>query len=165
MFDEIANQPDAKADHGPALQYLTFTLGDEVFAMDIRCVREIIQHGSMTMVPLMPDFVRGVINLRGSVVPVIDLRVKFGMGTPKYDRFTVVIMVMVGARVVGAVVDGVSDVMDVSAADWVPAPEMGADIDTSFLTGIAKQGDRLISLLEIERVVGMGAELEAALAA
>ena len=146
-------------------QYLTFTLGDEEYGIEILRVQEIKGYTAITPIPHAPPWIKGVMNLRGTVVPVVDLRVKFGMGTPKYDRFTVVIMVMVGARVVGAVVDGVSDVMDVSAADWVPAPEMGADIDTSFLTGIAKQGDRLISLLEIERVVGMGAELEAALAA
>ncbi len=159
--EQASNAAGKKDQH----QYLTFTLGDEEYGIEILRVQEIKGYSAVTSVAGAPPWIKGVMNLRGAVVPVVDLRVKFGIGVPKYDRFTVVIMVMVGARVVGAVVDGVSDVMSVSAADWGPPPEMGADVDTSFLTGIARQGDRLISLLEIERVVGMGAELEEALAA
>jgi purine-binding chemotaxis protein CheW len=146
-------------------QYLTFTIGDEEFGIEILRVQEIKGYTAITSIPHAPPWIKGVMNLRGTVVPVVDLRVKFAVGEPRYDRFTVVIMVMVGDRVVGLVVDGVSDVLDVAPKDWVPAPEMGEGVDTSYLTGIAKQEDRLISLLAIERVVGLGHELEEALAA
>jgi purine-binding chemotaxis protein CheW len=136
-------------------EYLTFTLGEEEYGIDILRVQEIKGYSAVTSIPGAPAWIKGVMNLRGTVVPVVDLRVKFGLGDPSYDRFTVVIMVMVGARVVGLVVDGVSDVLDVSASEKVPAPEMGAGVDTSFLTGIAKSNDKLISLLAIERVVGI----------
>jgi purine-binding chemotaxis protein CheW len=146
-------------------QYLTFTVGHQEYGLEILRVQEIKGYSAITAIPHAPSWIKGVMNLRGTVVPVVDLRIKFGQSDPQYDRFTVVIMVMVGARVVGPVVDGVSDVMDVAHSDWVPPPEMGAGADTSFLTGIAKQDARRVSLLAIERVVGMGHELEEALAA
>ena len=146
-------------------EYLTFTLGDEEYGIDILRVQEIKGYSAVTSIPNAPAWIKGVMNLRGTVVPVVDLRVKFGMSNPKYDRFTVVIMVMVGERVVGLVVDGVSDVLNVTGAEKVPAPDMGSGVDTSFLTGIAKSADRLISLLAIDRVVGMGEVTEAMQAA
>ena len=135
--------------------YLTFTLGDEEYGIDILRVQEIKGYSAVTPIPGAPPWIKGVMNLRGTVVPVVDLRVKFGLCLPSYDRFTVVIMVVVGARVVGLVVDGVSDVLDITDGETAPPPEMGAAVDTSFLTGIARSADRLISLLAIERVVGM----------
>ena len=105
---QIENEPTASTqDFGPGLQYLTFSLGDEVFAMDIRCVREIIQHGPLTIMPMTPDFVRGVINLRGIIIPVVDMRIKFALGEPVYDQFTVVIILKLKGAVTGAVVDAV----------------------------------------------------------
>jgi purine-binding chemotaxis protein CheW len=103
----------------------------------------------------MPPHIKGVMNLRGTVVPVTDLRIRFGMPAKEYDRFTVVIVVTSGRRVVGMVVDGVSDVLDIATSDVVPTPDLGHGIDTSCLTGMAKSGDRLISLLAIDRTVGI----------
>ena len=157
MFDEIANQPDATADHVPALQYLTFTLGDEVFAMDIRCVREIIQHGSMTMVPLMPDFVRGVINLRGSVVPVIDLQSRFGRARAQIGKKTCIIIfdsVSADEKVeLGLLVDAVSEVIDIAQANVEPAPQFGSSIRREFIHGIGKVGGEFIVILAPERAL------------
>ena len=142
-------------------EYLTFTLGDEEYGIDILRVQEIKGYSAVTPIPNAPPHLKGVMTLRGTVVPVVDLRVKFGMPSQPYDRFTVVIMVMVDERVVGLVVDGVSDVLNVADDEKVPPPEMGCDVDTSFLTGLAKSADRLISLLAIERVVGMKEVTEA----
>ncbi len=145
-------------------QYLTFSLGDEEYGIEILRVQEIKGYSAVTPIPNTPRYIKGVMNLRGTVVPVVDLRLKLGMPDAEYNRFTVVIMVTVGERVVGLVVDAVSDVFDIAAADIVPAPDMGAGVDTSFLTGMAKSEDRLISLLAIERIVGLGDVIELAAA-
>jgi purine-binding chemotaxis protein CheW len=136
-------------------QYLTFSLGQEEFGIEILRVQEIKGYSAVTPLPNLPPYIKGVMNLRGTVVPVLDLRAKFGMSDSEYTRFTVIIVVNVGSRVVGLIVDAVSDVMDVAGSELAPAPDMGADVDTSFLTGMAKSQDRLISLLAMERVVGM----------
>ena len=135
-------------------QYLTFRLGQEEYGIEILRVQEIKGYSAITPIPNTPMHVKGVMNLRGTVVPVMDLRVRFGLAEGVLDRFTVVIMVTAGSRVVGLVVDAVSDVLDIEASDMVPAPEMGQSVDTSFLTGMAKSEERLISLLAIDRVVG-----------
>ena len=144
-------------------QYLTFKLGQEEYGIEILRVQEIKGYSAITPIPNMPPHIKGVMNLRGTVVPVVDLRVKFGMARAEYDRFTVVIVVTVGTRVVGLVVDAVSDVLTVAAADRVPTPEMGYGVDTTFLTGMVKSTERLTALLAIDRVVGLEAfELAAA---
>ena len=157
MFEENANQPDAKLDHGPALQYLTFSLGDEVFAMDIRCVREIIQHSNMTMVPLMPAFVRGVINLRGSVVPVIDLQSRFGRARAQVGKKTCIIIfdaVNAEEKVeLGLLVDAVSEVIDIAQAHVEPAPQFGSSIRREFIHGMGKVGGAFIVILAPERAL------------
>ncbi len=135
-------------------QFLTFSLGQEEYGIEILRVQEIKGYTAITPIPNTPNHIKGVMNLRGTVIPVVDLRIKFGLADAEVNRFTVVIVVTVGDRVVGLVVDAVSDVLDVAASELVPAPEMGAGVDTSFLTGMAKSEDRLISLLAIERVVG-----------
>ena len=98
-------------------------------------------------------------NLRGTVIPVLDMREKFGLARGEYDKFTVTVVVTVGARIVGLVVDAVSDVLNVTPADIVPVPELADGVDTSFLTGMAKVGDAIVSLLDIEKVVGGTANL------
>jgi purine-binding chemotaxis protein CheW len=157
MFDDNVNQPGAKADHGPALQYLTFSLGDEVFAMDIRCVREIIQHSNMTMVPLMPEFVRGVINLRGSVVPVIDLQSRFGRAPSKMGKKTCIVIfdtVVADEKVeLGLLVDSVSEVIDIAQAHVEPAPQFGTTIRRDFIHGMGKVGGEFIVILAPERAL------------
>lgn len=138
-------------------QFLTFTLGGEEYAVEILRVQEIKGFTAVTPIPNSPAWVKGVMNLRGTVVPVFDLRLKFGMPAREYDRFTVIVVVNVGARVVGMVVDAVSDVLDIDAASIDTTPDLGADVDTSLLNGIARNQDHLITLLAIDRVVGLEA--------
>jgi purine-binding chemotaxis protein CheW len=152
---EAIRSSDGILSSADAHQYLTFSLGQEEYGIEILRVQEIKGYSAITSIPNTPPYIKGVMNLRGTVVPVVDLRVKFGMDTAEYNRFTVVIVVTVGERVVGLVVDAVSDVLDVLPHEFVPAPEMGDGVDTSFLTGMAKSADHLISLLAIDRVVGM----------
>jgi purine-binding chemotaxis protein CheW len=144
-------------DSGTSAQFLTFTLGEEVFAMDIRTVREIIQHGAMTTVPLMPAFVRGVINLRGAVVPVIDLHARFGRAPARITKKTCIVIFDAAAhgtteRVeLGLLVDAVSEVIDIAAAQIEPPPHFGAALRRDFIRGIGKVGARFVVLLDPDR--------------
>ena len=138
-------------------QFLTFTLGGEEYGVEILRVQEIKGFTAVTPIPNAPAFVKGVMNLRGTVVPVFDLRLKFGMPPKEYDRFTVIVVVNVAARVVGLVVDAVSDVLDIAHRAIDTSPDLGASVDTSILQGIARNDDRLITLLDIDRVVGADA--------
>jgi len=157
MFDDNVNKPDSKVDNGPSFQYLTFSLGDEVFAMDIRSVREIIQYASMTIVPLMPEFVRGVINLRGSVVPVIDLRARFGRSRAEVGKKTCVIIfdaVVEDEKVeLGLLVDSVSEVIEIAVAHIEQPPQFGNTIRRDFIHGIGKVGKEFIVILAPERAL------------
>ncbi|MBN9517347.1 purine-binding chemotaxis protein CheW [bacterium] len=135
-------------------QFLTFRLAGEDYGVEILRVQEIRGYSKVTPLPNTPPEVRGVMNLRGTVVPVLDLRTRFGMPGVEPDRFTVVVVVTVGPKVAGLVVDAVSDVLDVGAADVVPPPDLGAGADTSLLTGMARTGDRLVTLLNIDRLIG-----------
>ena len=136
-------------------QYLTFTLAEEVFAMDIRTVREIIQHGPMTTVPLMPGFVRGVINLRGAVVPVIDLQARFGRPAARIGKKTCIVIfdsVRDGERVeLGLLVDAVSEVIDIGADQIEPPPNFGASVRRDFIRGMGKVASRFVIILEPDK--------------
>jgi purine-binding chemotaxis protein CheW len=134
-------------------QYLTFTLGGEDYAVDILRVQEIKGYSSVTSIPNAPAYVKGVMNLRGTVVPVFDMRLKFGMDPCAYDRFTVIVVVNVGERVVGLIVDSVSDVLDIAASAIEPTPDLGSAVDTRVLQGIARINERLVTLLDIDAVV------------
>jgi purine-binding chemotaxis protein CheW len=135
-----------------ASQYLTFVLGDEVFALDIRSVREIIQLCPMTPVPLMPDFVRGVINLRGSVVPVIDLQARFGRAPARIGKKTCIVIYNCASgddRIdLGLLVDAVSEVRDIPPDAVEPPPNFGASVRRDFIQGMAKLGDRFAVILD-----------------
>ncbi len=144
---------------GERAQYLTFTLGNEEYGVEILRVQEIKGYSSVTPIPNSPAWVKGVMNLRGTVVPVFDMRLKFRMDVREYDRFTVIVVVNVGSRVVGLIVDSVSDVLDFDVATIELAPDLGAAVDTSTIQGIARNGDRLVTLLDIDRVVNMDAML------
>ncbi len=135
-------------------QFLTFRLAGEDYGVEILQVQEIKGYSRVTPLPNTPPEVRGVMNLRGTVVPVLDLRTRFGMPGVEPDRFTVVVVVTVGPKVVGLVVDAVSDVLNVAPAELVPPPDLGAGVDVSLLTGMARAGDRLVTLLNIDRLVG-----------
>jgi purine-binding chemotaxis protein CheW len=140
-----------------AAQFLTFTLGDEVFAMDIRTVREIIQYGPMTTVPLMPDFVRGVINLRGAVVPVIDLQARFGRPPADVGKKTCIVIfdtLREGERVeLGLLVDAVSEVIDIAAEAIEPPPSFGTTVRRDFIRGMGKVADRFLIIIEPDRAL------------
>lgn len=136
-------------------QYLTFSLGEEVFAMDIRTVREIIQYGPMTTVPLMPGFVRGVINLRGAVVPVIDLQARFGRAAAKVGKKTCIVIfdsMRSGERVeLGLLVDAVSEVIEIASEQIEPPPNFGAAVRRDFIRGMGKVASRFVIILEPDR--------------
>lgn len=136
-------------------QFLTFSLGNEAYGIEILKVQEIKGYTAITVIPNTPAFVKGVMNLRGTVVPVVDLRMKFGMPTTTYDKFTVIIVVTVASRVIGLVVDAVSDVLDVLPDSVELPPDLGPGTDISHLTGLAKAGEQLVMLLDIERVVSV----------
>jgi purine-binding chemotaxis protein CheW len=140
-------------------QYLTFQLREEVFAMDIRSVREIIQHATMTVVPLMPGFVRGVINLRGQVVPVIDLQQRLGRTTSVIGKKTCVIIFDVlhdSEKVeLGLLVDAVSEVIEIAPANIEQPPQFGASIQRDFILGMGKVGGEFIVILEPERALNI----------
>jgi purine-binding chemotaxis protein CheW len=155
---QIENEPIAVAkDRGPSLQYLTYSLGDEIFAMDIRAVREIIQYSVMTVVPLMPEFVRGVINLRGSVVPVIDLQSRFGRDIARVGKKTCIIIfdASKGSEKLelGLMVDSVSEVVEIPDADIESPPQFGTSIRRDFIRGMGKLGGAFIVILEPERAL------------
>ena len=138
-----------------AAQYLTFWLGEEVFAKDIKTVREIIQYGPMTAVPLMPDFVRGVINLRGAVVPVIDLQARFGRPPAQVDKKTCIVIfdaVRAGERVeLGLLVDAVSEVIEIAPEQIEPPPNFGASVRRDFIRGMGKVAGRFVIILEPDK--------------
>jgi purine-binding chemotaxis protein CheW len=137
-------------------QFLTFRLAEESFGLEILRVQEIKGYSTITPIPNAPPHVRGLMNLRGAVIPIIDLRRKFGMPDTDYTKFTVIIVVTVGIKVVGLIVDAVSDVVDLQASDLAPAPELDASVDLSYLTGLGKSGDQLITLLDVDRLAMLG---------
>lgn len=134
-------------------QLLTFSLNDQDFGIDILRVQEIRNFTRVTPIPNMPESVKGVMNLRGTVIPIVDLRTRFEMPSADYTQFTVIIVVNVGTKVMGLVVDAVSDVLDVGADAIEPAPSING-IDTTFITGLAKSGDRLVTVLNIDELLG-----------
>lgn len=138
-------------------QYLTFLLDGGEYAVDILRVQEIKGYSAITPIPNTPPHLRGVMNLRGNVVPVIDLRMRLGMPAAQYGQFTVIVLVTVGTRVHGMIVDAVSDVLHLAPSAIEPAPELGSSVDTSFINGMAKPQGRLIILLNVDRVVGTDA--------
>lgn len=133
-------------------QYLTFTLGHEHYAVDILRVQEIKGYTAVTRIPNTPEHIKGVLNLRGTIVPIVELRTKFCMEKIDYTMFTVIVVLVVRERVMGIIVDAVSDVLNIAGQDIQPPPEFGGKVDVSFLNGIAKCGDKLIAILEIDRL-------------
>ena len=140
-------------------QYLAFSLGGETFAMDIRSIREVIQFGGITEVPLMPPFIRGVINLRGAVVPVIDLFVRFGRpAAAAAHRPCIVILELAQGEdtaELGVMVDNVSEVLSIGESEIEPAPAFGTDLRSEFIAGVAKVADRFVILLDVNHVLSV----------
>lgn len=148
----------ATIDNAPQ-QYLTFTLGGEMFAVAILNVKEIIEYGTITEIPMMPPFIRGVINLRGSVVPVIDLSCRFGGKTTEVARRTCIVIIELNdgdsKHDIGIMVDAVSEVLEISAAEIEPAPAFGAKIRTDFISGMGKVNGKFVIILSIDKVLSV----------
>lgn len=134
-------------------EYLTFSLGNEEYGIDILKVQEIRGYDTVTHIANAPPFIKGVINLRGVIVPIIDMRIKFKIGEPTYHEFTVVIIITVQQKVIGMVVDGVSDVVALTAEQIKPAPEMGASLDTAYITGLGTLEGQMLILVDIEKLM------------
>ena len=136
-----------------ANEFLTFTLGKEEYGVEILKVQEIRSYETPTTIANAPEFLKGVVNLRGVIVPIVDMRIKFGLGSAEYNQFTVVIILNVARRVVGMVVDGVSDVLTLTADQIRPAPEFGASLDTQYIIGLGTVDQRMLILMDIERLM------------
>jgi purine-binding chemotaxis protein CheW len=140
-------------------QYLTFTLGGEMFAVGILNVKEIIEYGHLTEIPMMPGFIRGVINLRGAVVPVIDLAARFGGQASEVQRRTCIVIVEVvqddARHDIGIMVDAVSEVLEIQAGDIEPPPSFGAKIRADFIAGMGKVSGKFVIILEIQKVLSV----------
>ena len=137
----------------PQLQQLTFSLADEEYGVDILAVREIRGWSRGTRIPQTPDYLLGVLNLRGAIVPIMDLRLRFGLERESYGDNTVVIIVALAERLFGIVVDAVSDVVDIDPAAIKPVPDMGAVVDTRYLKGLATHVERMVMLLDVEKLM------------
>ena len=137
-------------------QFLTFNLGDELYGVDILRVQEIKGYTTVTKIPNTPPHIKGVLNLRGTIVPIVELRTKFGLPTIDYTAFTVIVVEVVRDKVMGLVVDSVSDVLNIDRKDIQPPPQFGAKVDVSFVNGIGKSGDKLVTLLEMDRLLAGG---------
>jgi purine-binding chemotaxis protein CheW len=175
-MDSRSPSPSAGAARAPAAgkldtrEFLSFELGSEEYGIDILKVQEIRGYEKPTRMANVPAFIKGVVNLRGIIVPIIDMRIKFNLATVVYNEFTVVIILNVLGRVLGIVVDGVSDVTTLNAEQIKPAPEFSAQLDTSYVIGLGTQGDRMLILIDIQKLVGgpdlgLAAEAPVALAA
>lgn len=141
------------AAEGDSRELLTFTLGSEEYGIDILKVQEIRGYDAVTTIANTPGFIKGVINLRGIIVPIVDMRIKFHLGKVEYDQFTVVIILNVAKRVVGIVVDGVSDVIALTPDQLKPAPEFSAALDTQYIMGLGTADERMIIVIDIEKLM------------
>jgi purine-binding chemotaxis protein CheW len=144
----------SKSDQNAAVrEFLAFTLGREEYGIDILKVQEIRGYESVTRIANAPEFIKGLINLRGIIVPIIDMRIRFSLGTPTYDQFTVVIILNISGRIVGMVVDSVSDVTTLTPEQIKPAPEMGMVLDTDYLIGLGTLDERMLILMDIDKLM------------
>lgn len=149
----MTNTAEALAKQVEAEEFLTFTLGEEEYAIDILKVQEIRGYDSVTHIANTPDYIKGVINMRGVIVPVVDMRIKFHLGNVTYDEFTVMIILNLGLRVVGMVVDSVSDVIALKPDEIRQAPDFGSTFDTQYLIGLANVAERMAIVVDIEKLM------------
>jgi len=157
MFQEQAinkvTEPSGSAIDQMANEFLTFRLGSEEYGIEILKVQEIRGYDAITQIANAPEFIKGVVNLRGIIVPIIDMRIKFRLGSATYDQFTVVIILNVAGRVMGIVVDGVSDVITLGLEQMRPAPGLGSVIDTEYIMGLGTVDERMLILIDIEKMM------------
>jgi purine-binding chemotaxis protein CheW len=151
QLDVLSNRIRFGQDRG---QYLTFTLGGEEYGVEILKVQEIRGYAAVTPIPNTPAEIKGVMNLRGTVVPVVDLRAKLRMADTAYTPFTVIVVVTVGTKVLGLVVDAVSDVLNIPGSDVQPTPDFGAGVNARFISGMAKAAEKLVVLLDLDELLG-----------
>ncbi len=144
---------EGKAAEGNSRELLTFTLGSEEYGIDILKVQEIRGYDAVTTIANSPAFIKGVVNLRGIIVPIIDMRIKFNLSSVTYNELTVVIILNVAKRVMGIVVDGVSDVIALTADQIKPAPEFSSALDAQYITGLGTVDDRMIIVIDIEKLM------------
>ena len=135
-------------------EFLAFTMGDEEYGLDILKVQEIRGYEAVTRIANAPEFFKGVMNLRGVIVPIVDMRIKFNLGTPSYDEFTIVIVLNLGGKVVGMVVDSVSDVTTLTSQQIRPAPDMAGVFDSDYLIGLGTLDERMLILVDIDKLMG-----------
>ncbi|RJG09333.1 chemotaxis protein CheW [Massilia cavernae] len=150
------NPTSGSANKDALREFLAFKLGDEEYGIDILKVQEIRGYETVTRIANAPEFIKGVINLRGIIIPVVDMRIKFKLGTPVYDQFTVVIILNISGRIVGMVVDSVSDVTTLSPDQVKPAPEMGTAFNSDYITGLGTVDDRMLILMDIDKLMSSG---------
>jgi purine-binding chemotaxis protein CheW len=153
MMDNPNPQAVVAEEDQIASEYLTFRLGEEEYAIDILKVQEIRGYENPTTIAYAPPFIKGVINLRGIIVPIVDLRIKFGLGTVEYTPFTVVIILNVARRVIGIVVDSVSDVTSLTGGQIRQAPDFSASFDTKYILGLASIEKRMLIVTDIEKLM------------
>ena len=149
----VSRQGGAMQTDGDGQEFLVFTLGEEEYGIDILKVQEIRGYDAVTRIANAPDFIQGVINLRGIIVPIVDMRIKFRLGRVEYNTQTVVIILNVAGCVVGMVVDGVSDVLTLARGEIKPAPEFGAQLATEYITGLGTVEGRMLILMDIEKLM------------
>ena len=143
----------AQANEIAGHEYLAFKLGTEEYGIDILKVQEIRGYETVTRIANAPEFIKGVINLRGIIIPVVDMRIKFNLGDPVYDQFTVVIILNINGRIVGMVVDSVSDVTTLTPEQVKPAPEMGTAFSTDYMIGLGTIDERMLILVNIDKLM------------
>lgn len=159
--EALAEAADETQARGPEREFLTFRLGEEEYAVDILKVQEIRGYGGVTRIARAPSFIKGVINLRGTIIPIVDLRDRFGVGELTYNEFTIVIILNLAERVVGIVVDSVSDVSRLTDEDIRPAPSFSAAVDTRYIEGLAETEQGMLIVLEIDGLMNdPGMELQ-----
>jgi purine-binding chemotaxis protein CheW len=149
----MANETTTAGSTPAGGEFLTFTLGAEEYGMDILKVQEIRGYDAVTAIANTPAFIKGVINLRGIIVPIVDLRIKFNLGKIDYDQFTVVIILTLGTRVVGVVVDSVSDVLTLTPEQIKAAPTLSTSLDTRYIIGLGTIEQRMLILVDIEKLM------------
>jgi purine-binding chemotaxis protein CheW len=155
----VAQQKLIETDNDGQSHYLTFTVADELYTIAIMYIKEIIEYVSLTPVPMAPPYIRGVLNLRGNVLPVVDLAVRFGVSPQEVSKHTCIVIVEMSlgdeSLHMGVVVDAVNDVLTLKADDFEPAPSFGSHIRAEFIRNIAKVDSRFIILLDVERVLSI----------
>jgi purine-binding chemotaxis protein CheW len=152
-INKNASSGTGSADNDSGQEFLSFTLGEEEYGIQIQKVQELRGYDAVTRIANAPDFIKGVVNLRGTIVPIVDMRIKFNLGAPTYDQFTVVIILNIDDRVVGMVVDSVSDVITLNPDQIKAAPEMGTALNTDHLIGLGTVDERMLILVDIDMLM------------